>query len=286
MRQTLFAFFSLVLLLALSGCQSNESIVNNVDEREANEIVVFLASKGIEAQKVTAPASGVGATGPSDMFNISVASDKMTAAMGVLNRAGLPRRKGTNLLTLFAPQGLMTSAKQDSIRYQAGLAEELKNTIRKMDGVIDADVQISFPPDETTLAPGTKAPKTTAAVFIKHQGVLDDPNSHLDIKIKRLMAGSITGLEYDNVAVISDRARIAEVSLGGPGEMIGSKSLHQTYVSIWGLVMTQSSLARFRFIFFLFTTLLIVACAALGWMLYKFYPNLLQQLKSRREKSD
>lgn len=286
MRQSFFAFLSLLVILLLSGCQSNESIVNNVDEREANEIVVFLASKGIEAQKVTAPASGVGATGPSDMFNINVSSDKMTAAMGILNRAGLPRRKGTNLLTLFAPQGLMTSTKQDNIRYQAGLAEELKNTIRKMDGVIDADVQISFPPDESTLPPGAKIPKTTAAVFVKHQGVLDDPNSHLDIKIKRLMAGSITGLEYDNVAVISDRARIADVAIGASGEMIGSKALNQTYVSLWGVVMTQSSLGRFRFIFFFFITLLIVACAALGWMVYKFYPNLLQQLKSKREKSD
>lgn len=284
MKHKLFSLLSFLLLLA--GCQSNESIVNNVDEREANEIVVFLASKGVSAQKVAAPASGVGATGPSDLFNISVATDKITDAMSMLNRAGLPRRKGTNLLTLFAPQGLMTSSQQDSIRFQAGLAEELKNTIRKMDGVLDADVQISFPPAENTLAPGTKPPKTTAAVFIKHQGILDDPNSHLDVKIKRLMAGSITGLEYDNVAVISDKARIADVALSGTGEMIGTRALQQTHVSIWGVVMTQSSLGRFRFLFFLLVLLLLAACGALGWMIYKFYPNLLQQLKSRREKSD
>ncbi len=277
--------FSLFIILFLAGCQSNQSIVTNVDEREANEIVVYLASKGIEAQKVVAPAAGVGATGPSDMFNISVSSDKMTESMSVLNRAGLPRRKGTNLLTLFAPQGLMTSTRQDAIRYQAGLAEELKNTIRKMDGVIDADVQIATPPSEETLPPGAKAPKMTAAVFVKHQGVLDDPNSHLDVKIKRLLAGSISGLEYDNVAVISDRARIADVSISGPGEMIGGKAMPQTHVSIWGLVMTQSSLSRFRFIFFLFTTLLIATVAALGWLVYKFYPNLLQ-MKSKREKPD
>jgi type III secretion protein J len=285
MRQFFFTFLSFLSLAFLVGCQSNESIVNNVDEREANEIVVFLASKGIAAQKLAAPASGVGVTGPSDMFNISVSSDKTTDAMGLLNRAGLPRRKGTNLLTLFAPQGLMSSAKEETIRYQAGLAEELKNTIRKIDGVIDADVQISFPPDESTLPPGVKPPKMTAAVFIKHQGILDDPNSHMDVKIKRLMAGSISGLDYDNVAVVSDRARIADSPLPGNGEMIGSKALQQTYVKMWGVVMTKSSLSRFRFIFFLFTILLIGALGALGWMVYKFYPNLLQ-LKSKREKPD
>jgi type III secretion protein J len=268
------SFFALCALLFLASCATNQSIVTNIDERDANEIVVFLASKGIGAQKILVP-QGAGGGGPQiDMFNISVARDQSTVAMALLTRQGLPRRQGTTLLSLFAKGGLMSSGREETIRYQAGLAEELRNTIRKMDGVLDADVQISFPITETAPMPGTPKPTITAAVYVKHQGIMDDPNAHMEIKIKRLMAGSINGLSFDDVSVISDRSRIADISLQPEVEAIGPKSLQQTYVTIWGLVLTKSSLFRFRVIFFAFILLLILFAAATGWLIYKFYPHM------------
>lgn len=267
------SIFKVVFLLLLAGCAGNQSIVSNIDERDANEIVVFLASKGIVAQKVSAPSSAVGGAGASsELFNISVSEDQSTQAMALLNRYGLPRKQGTNLLTLFAGGGLVSSDREETIRYQAGLTEELKNTIRKMDGVLDADVQISFPPTDVTPVPGTPPPKATAAVYVKHQGVMEDPNSHMEVKIKRLMAGSINNLSYEDVSVISDRARLADITLQGEGEMIGAKTLQQTYVSIWGVVLTKASLARFRFIFFTFILIMLLLAGGIGWLLYKFYP--------------
>ena len=199
----------LLIILLFTSCETNQAIAHNVDEREANEIVVFLASKGIIAQKVeSAAAAGAGAgNAPTNMYDINVDPHKSTEAMALLNRFGLPRQSGTNLLTLFAKSGLMSSDREETIRYQAGLAEELKNTIRKIDGIIDAEVQLSFPPTELTpnLTPGATPPKVTAAVYIKHQGVMEDPNSHLEVKIKRLLAGSVNGLDFENVSVISDR---------------------------------------------------------------------------------
>jgi type III secretion protein J len=265
-----------VTLLLLTGCSGNESIVNNVEEREANEIVVYLASKGIAAQKIQAASEQGGGTGPVQ-YNIGVSSENSTEAMALLNRVGLPRAQGTNLLTLFAPSGFMTSDRSETIRYQAGLAEELKNTILKIDGILDANVQISFPPADATLAPGTLPPKTTASIYIKHQGILEDPNSHLETKIKRLVSSAINGLHFEDVAVISDRARMADIQLGTEGEMIGSRNLQDSYVSIWSIVMTKASLSRFRFLFFLLILLNLAFAGTLGWMVYKFYPQLLKK---------
>ena len=43
-----YSIFSLILaLFLLTGCENNKMIINDVTEREANEIIVFLASKGI-----------------------------------------------------------------------------------------------------------------------------------------------------------------------------------------------------------------------------------------------
>jgi type III secretion protein J len=272
-------FSTLICLLSLfilAGCGGNESIVNNVEEREANEIVVYLASKGIAAQKIQA-AGGEGATGAAIQYNISVATDRATESMAFLNRVGLPRIQGTNLLTLFAKSGLMSSDREETIRYQAGLAEELRNTIRKIDGILDANVQISFPPAEASLAPGAAPPKTTASVYIKHQGVLEDPNSHWETKIKRLVSSAINNLNFEDVSVISDRARMADIQIGQDGEMIGPKNLQESYVSIWSIVMTKSSLSRFRFLFFLLILLNLAFAGALGWMVYKFYPHLVKK---------
>jgi type III secretion protein J len=272
-------YIPLFLLALLASCGTAQIVVSNVGEREANEIVVYLASKGIEAQKVQGGSEQPGATSTGEMFNIMVSPGREVDAMAALNRVGLPRKQGTNLLALFGQQGLVSSTFQDNIRYQAGLLEELKNTIRKIDGILDADIQVSFPNAEATSTPGVIPPKVTAAVYIKHQGVLEDPNSHLEVKIKRLLAGSITGLDYDNVAVISDRSRIADISLAADGEAIGPKAL-QTYVSIWGVVMTKGSLARFRTLFFSLIVLMLLMCGAIGWLVYKFYP-LMQQSRSK-----
>ena len=206
-----------------------------------------------------------------------VDGSKATEAMSLLNQFGLPRKKGTSLLELFAKQGLMSSDKEETIRFQAGLAEQLKNTIRKIDGIIDADVQISFPVEEPI--PGEKPPKITAAVYVKHQGIFENPNEHLESKIKRLVSGSISGLDYDSVAVISDRSRFTEVSLGSSKELISSKNRKGDLVSIWSIVMTKSSLGKFRGILFFLIFLVLFFGTLLGWILYHNYPSLAKKLQ-------
>lgn len=273
----LFILFSLFCaLLFLTGCENVMPIINDVDEREANEIVVFLASKGITAHKaVSVSAAPGGAAGPT-MYSISVESGQATQAMAILNQNGLPRKKGTTLLDLFAKAGLMSSDKEETIRYQAGLAEQLANMIRKIDGVIDADVQLSFPVESTTpigpAAASAAQKKITAAVYVKHMGILDDPNSHLVTKIKRLVSGSITGLDINDVTVISDRSRFTDLTLAPTTEALEPKA--KEYVSIWSIVMSKSSASRFRFIFFFLMICAIVFAGIIGWMIWKFYPIL------------
>ncbi len=284
MRRCIPFFLSLLILFLCTGCESNQSIVANIDEKEANEIVVYLASKGIPAQKVQAATSELAAASAAQ-YNIMVESSRSVDAMAILNKVGLPRRMGTNLLELFAKSGLMSSDREETIRYQAGLAEELQNTIRKIDGVLEADVQLSFPPSETLATPGAPAPKITASVYIKHQGVLDDPNNHMETKIKRLLAGSVNGLNYDNVIVVSDRSRFTDITLTPEGEPISSTALEQTYVSIWGLVLTKSSLFRFRVIFFAFIAFITLLCFLVGWAVYKFYPHIRKEILRKKDQT-
>lgn len=60
-RYLRYFLYLLVFAMALpffTSCESRKTIVNGLDEREANEILVFLSSKNIDAVKVVTPSGG------------------------------------------------------------------------------------------------------------------------------------------------------------------------------------------------------------------------------------
>lgn len=269
MIANLLRYFLLPLCLVaiLTSCSSKKTIVNGLDEKEANEIWVYLSSKGIDVSKVQST-EGAGAGGKKVvLWDIQVPSDKASEALALLNQVGLPKRQAQRLLGLFQDVGLVPSEMTEKIRYQAGLGEQIASVIRKMDGVIDADVQLSFPEeDPLNLGKGPKEP-ITASVYVKHTGVLDDPNSQLIPKIKRLVSSSVTGLDYDNVNVTGDRVRSTDFN----SDTIRFEK-DKSYVSIWTLIIAKESLTRFRIIFFTLILLLLLFVTALVLVLWKTYP--------------
>lgn len=263
------SIYCLFLALIFTACGEHQAIVSNVDERQANIILVFLESKGIKAEKsISSSGSAMGAeASASPKYNILVDQNQAINAMALLNQNGLPQRQGTSLLELFAKQGLMSTDKEETIRYQAGLAQQIANTILMIDGVIDASVQLSFPAEATM---GQATERITAAVYVKHQGIFDDPNSHLEAKIKRLVAGSVNGLSIDDVTVVSDRSRFTDVS---PTPVSDSMMpVAKEYVKIWSMVMSKESAAKFRTVFFTILVIALVVLLALGWLVWKVYP--------------
>lgn len=259
-RLPLFIFF----LVFLCSCVSNTTIVNSVTERDANEIVVFLASKGIQATREVAPSGGGAGGSAVELWNVSVDASQAVEAMALLNKNGLPRQQGQDLLSLFGETGLVPTDMQQKIRYQAGLAQQIANTILKIDGVLDASVQISSPPD------GSLEP-ITASVYVKHQGVLDNPNSQLIIKIKQLVAGAVAGLKLENVTVITDKSRFTETP---SSQLDTSFSGSSEYVSVWGVNVTRDSLFMFRVIFFALCFLVLVLIGIVGWIVWRLMPLL------------
>jgi type III secretion protein J len=115
----------------------------------------------------------------------------------------------------------------------------------------------------------------TAAVYVKHQGIVDDPNSHLVTKIKRLVAGSVNGLDINDVTVISDRSRFTDVTLGT--QLEASPAQPRDYVSIWSIAVSKQSVAKFRLLFFMLIATNILFLVAALWLLWKFYPVLRAQ---------
>lgn len=261
--------FLLLMIPLFSSCEKQRTIVNGVEEREANEIIVLLATKGVEAEKVAVISQGGGGGQLIPTFDIKVSEKEAVVAMSILNNAGLPRRKSANLLQIFNNTGLVPTDTEQNIRYQAGLAEQIASTIRDIDGIINADVIISYP-KEDPLNPTAPKKDITASVFVKHSGVLDDPNSHLASKIKNLVASSVAGLKYDNVTLIPDRARFAEMT----SQRAAKNAEIPQYVRLWTVTVAKDSVTQFRLLFFSFSLLILFLIVALIWILWKISPLL------------
>jgi type III secretion protein J len=263
--------FICLCLPLFTSCESRKTIVNKLTEKEANEILVFLSTKGIDAIKVPSTGGEGGGGAKEALWDISVTEEQATQAMSILNQAGLPRRRGQTLLGIFKEAGLVPSEMSERIRYQAGLAEQIASTIRKIDGVLDAEVQISFP-EEDPLNPGKTKGDITASVYVKHSGVLDDPNVHLITKIKRLVTSSVTGLKYDNVTIIPDRARFSDFPIG----LQAVQEEEKDFVKTWTMIIAKESLFRFRVIFFSFFLISLLLLLGFFWIGWKVYPVLQQ----------
>lgn len=258
----------LIGLVAFPGCESRKTIVNDIDEREANEIVVFLASKNIPAYKIAAKESTAGSGPKIPLYDIAVDPPNAIRAMALLSAEGLPRPPSESLLNIFPAGGLVPSEMQQQIRYQAGLAAQIASTIRKIDGVVDADVLLSFP-KQNPLDPNAPKQPVTASVYVKHTASFDNPNRHLITKIKRLVASSVPGLSVDNVTVIPDMARFSEANI--PVNKINPET---EYVQVWGVILARPSLFHFQVLFFSFCMAILILFLTTLWLSWKIIPLL------------
>ncbi|MGL4348317.1 MAG: hypothetical protein ACRCSV_02515 [Chlamydiales bacterium] len=270
----------LLLSLSLTSCSKSQKIITGVTEREANIIVVFLEARGIRSNKVRVSGGSTTAAEQLAKFDITVKKNQSIQAMALLNQNGFPKQRYITLLQLFQASGFMTSEREENIRYQAGLAEQINNMITMIDGVIDSNVQLSFPTTETTAiganTTGTQEKqRITAAVYVKHQGVLDDPNNYLEDKIKRLVSGSITGLNINDVTVVSDRSRFTDILPYEREDRL--TSYPKEMVSIWSIIMNRESALRFRILFLILISVSTLLLLLFGWTIWKIYPIFKQK---------
>lgn len=176
------------MTLTLAACSEQVELVSGLKEDEANQILSVLLNTGIAAQKTT------GAEG----MVISVESEEVAEALGIMRAKGLPQQQFVKMGDVFKKEGLISSPLEEKVRYIYALSQELSETISQIDGVVTARVHVVLPSESTGLSAASDP--ASASVFIKHE-----PNSVVENvvpQIKRLVVNSISQLAYDNVSVI------------------------------------------------------------------------------------
>jgi type III secretion protein J len=236
---------ALVLLAALllSACETE--LYNNLDQRQANEIVASLQQRGIPAQRVTVK----GGT-----YTVVVDKGRFAESVTILKDAGLPRQEFQTMGQVFKKDGLVSSPTQERAQMIFALSQELSRTVSEIDGVLSARVHLVLPendPLRQQLVP------SSASVFVRHRSNARVGN--LVPQVKMLVANGVAGLAYDKVSVV-----LVPVDSQAP-----TQAQDLEMVSFFGMWMHRDNLAQAMWMFFGLVALVVVLAGGLGVVLFR-----------------
>jgi type III secretion protein J len=236
---------ALVLLVALllSACEAE--LYNNLDQRQANEMVATLQQRGIPAQRVAVKGG---------QYMVVVDKGRFADSIAILKEAGLPKQEFQNMGQVFKKDGLVSSPLQERAQMIFALSQELSRTVSEIDGVLSARVHLVLPendPLRQQLVP------SSASVFIRHRSDMSVGN--LMPQVKMLVANGVAGLSYDKVSVVLVPVDLQKSSQAQDLEM----------VSFFGVWMQRDNLAQAMWMFFGLVTLVVLLAAALGFVFFR-----------------
>lgn len=199
-----------LLVLFLSGCRQ-PSLLEGLDQQQANEVVSMLQRNNIAASKAGAAKAG---------YVVSVRSADFAAAVDLLNLYALPSRPRIEIAQMFPADSLVASPRAEKARLFSVLEQRLEQSIRSLENVVSARVHVSYDVD------AGEGGRKTAPIHISALAVHEaDVQAQLLISdIKRFLKNSFADVEYDNISVVLSRrspiqhaAPSAEPMAGTPG---------------------------------------------------------------------
>jgi type III secretion protein J len=189
----------------LIGCST--AIQHDLEETQANEILVLLDENGIAGSK-TRGARGSG-------WVVEVPSSDAGRAFQIMQAHGLPRRAAGGFSEVFGSRGLIPTPSEDRMRIQRATAEELERSLMAMAGVVDARVHLVLPAVDRL---GSRSQGTTprAGVLLVYQPDENNDNPINTDACQRLVAGAIDRLDPNSVVVITTPrvVHVAEADAG------------------------------------------------------------------------
>ena len=236
---------ALVLLVALLLTACEAELYNNLDQRQANEMVGTLQQRGIPAQRVAVKGG---------QYTVVVDKGRFAESIAILKEAGLPKQEFQNMGQVFKKDGLVSSPMQERAQMIFALSQELSRTVSEIDGVLSARVHLVLPendPLRQQLVP------SSASVFIRHRSSM--PVGNLVPQVKMLVANGVAGLSYDKVSVVLVPVDLQKASQGQDLEM----------VSFFGVWMQRENLAQAMWMFFGLVALVVLLACALGFVFFR-----------------
>lgn len=244
--------------LLITGCGGKTVLYSNLKEKDANEMMALLETKGVPCTKIA---------GKENTWELNVASVQFAHAIELLEAEGYPPTAYQGLGQIFGQKGMVSSPTEERARFMYALSQSLAETIAQIDGVLTARVHVVLAETEPF---SDRIRPASASVFIKCRY---DMNLDAYIpQIKNLVANSIEGLVYDHVSVVIFRANPPEATIAQKA-LLWQKQAPPTYKSVMSIKVDPAYAGRLWTIIILLVLLFLAAAGMAGFALWQ----LLQQ---------
>jgi len=190
----------LATTILMAGCAV--PVASGLSDEDANRVVVALERASVDTTKEPDPAI-------EGKSRVLVPREDAARATLTLREEELPPRAAPGVLETMGKGSLVPSTATEHAQYVSGVSGELERSLTAIEGVVAARVHLSLPsPDPLGGRGGAVAVRPTASVLVKHRGA----NSPIDpLAIQRLVAGAVSGLIADDVAVVLVARPVAAV---------------------------------------------------------------------------
>lgn len=178
----------LVILLFLSACNKDITILQDLDQDTANDIILLLRENSIDAKKVE----------KNKLQSVTVSSADETRALALINAYGKPDKKFQSLGEVFKKDGFISSPTEEQARLVYGLEQEISGMIAQIEGVINVNVQVALPTfkDDLWDTDNSKPSAAILIIYLKKYRV----DRHKD-RIKKLVSKAIPNLSVNDVEI-------------------------------------------------------------------------------------
>lgn len=222
MRMKSFRFFAILFFsLVLAGCKS--SLYSGLSERDANEIVMVLAEKGIASER---------RQDKDNSYTVTLENDTVGAAQALLATRGLPRQKFDSFGSIFQNSQMVASSFEERARFMYALNQELARSISQIPGVVDTRVHVMLP-ESSPLDVTKKRPRASVFVYYNPQVDLSGHTS----TIKMQIVNAVEGLHYEDVSVaLFASAQLTDVATQQSGSLSGSLFSLLCFIAAGGLL--------------------------------------------------
>jgi type III secretion protein J len=240
------ARLALVATVLAAGC--HETLYHDLDERDANHMVVALEQSGIDAEKTADDRDP-------ERWAVQVPSGTHVEAIHALESRGLPRPEVHGFDAFYPSQGLVPTAGEERVLLQYATAQELRRSLLAVDGVVDGHVNLVLPERRRVIGGGEAEP-ARASVIVKYDASDDTPLT--SDQVRQLIAGGVAGLEQDRVSVLLTPSRAAIQPLEEP-----------RLVQVGPLSVPPGTQTLTRLVFGLLTSVILGLAAALALVLVR-----------------
>lgn len=203
-----------IAFVCVSGAScAVETIVHDLNEREANRILEILADNEIDGTKTVIEGREV-------TYTVAVPAKARIDAIRILNYYEMPRRRDRGYTEVFKEAGLIPTSAEEKAKQLSAVEGEIERQIKIIDGIIDVQVQLVAPEESALRTTQDQHPPTTASVTVKYIPGAGGSKPLSEPQIQSIVAGGVESLTPENVVVVMTPA--SKVMPGKPGEVLGA----------------------------------------------------------------